>query len=161
MIKNYLLGLSFLHSTSSDSATPSLVFIKWLSCIVVPYPQVLSSSISVSDADVVDFSSPLLTILSSIISAKNYLPFKPHLIPLTFIKAIIRASKAFPAKVLFMSQSLHYCNCINFYLIRPSFRKSESTLMRVSQSISTLFKMTEWSTLPNFLMNFSTECFFL
>ena len=55
----------------------------------------MSSSISVSDADVVDFSSPLLTILSSIISAKNYLQFKLHLIPLTFIKAIFRPTKAF------------------------------------------------------------------
>ena len=80
-----------------------------------------------SDADVVDFSSPLLTILSSIISAKNYLSFKLPLNTLTFIKAIFRTPKAFPAKVLFMSLSLHYCNCINFYLIRPSFRKSEST----------------------------------
>jgi hypothetical protein len=52
----------------------------------------------VSDADVVDFSSPLLTILSAIISAKNYLPFKLHLISLTFIKAIFRASKAIPCE---------------------------------------------------------------
>ena len=33
--------------------------------------------------------------ISSIISAKNYLQFKLHLIPLTFIKAIFRPPKAF------------------------------------------------------------------